>query len=95
MKNITVTISGKQVRIPKEEFWGIYNRLHEEAEKESIRGVTDCFVDDYKVDKRTYNNIVDSIYENMEEGIERCWDDEVYYWWNQAVEDYELEEVGA
>ena len=95
MKDITVTIDGRQVRIPKEEFWGIYNKLHEEAEKENIRGAIDSLADGCEMDEETYEKVVDYIYEDIEEGVERCWDFEVCESYHQAIAYLEIEEVGA
>ena len=93
MKDITVMIDGKKITIPEADFWKVYGKLHEEAEKENIRGAINCYACKYKMSKKTYDAIVDSIYENMEWAIE-CWNDQVYFeQWNRAIEDFELEEA--
>lgn len=93
MKDITVMINGKKITIPEADFWKVYGKLHEEAEKENIRGAIDCYACEYKMSKKTYDAIVNSIYEEMEEGIANCWDDQVYEQWDRAIEDFELEEA--
>ena len=93
MKNITVTISGKQVTIREKDFWSVYGILKKEAIRANVREYLDFNRNEYRLTDKEYEGIIENIAESIfyEEDEYLDWAGIVREHLQYALEDWDID----